>query len=155
MTTKLQERDINSQVNAANVAQITPGTTNRHRQLGMQTNWWTVKETFSVSSVICTLLFVTSVGAGMVTSRSWHFLVFVPLNICKPFIKALKCASNCKISTIDVQFTASHLKLEKIQLKEQDRAAGIHFCSSWCRVSREKNTLQNKMTYCISLSQWI
>lgn len=53
MKTKLQESNMNSQVNAANLAP--PKTTYRHRQLGMQTNQWTVKETFSVSSAICTL----------------------------------------------------------------------------------------------------
>lgn len=65
---------------------------NRHRQLGMQTNWWTVKETFSVSSVICTLLFITCAGADMVTSRPWHlffFCFFETLNFWKPFHKTM------------------------------------------------------------------
>lgn len=109
-------------------------TKNRHRQLGMQTNWWTVKETFSVSSVICNLFH------HLRRCRWWRvhpdpslFLFHSPPVILwrltfLTFHKAFKCT--CEILAANTQFTASHLKLERIQLKEEDRAAGIHLCSS-------------------------
>lgn len=49
---KLHERDINSQSVLQRWPRLHQKKNNRHRQLGMQTNWWTVQETFSVSSVI-------------------------------------------------------------------------------------------------------
>lgn len=67
MKTKLQDSNMNSQVSAANLAP--PKTRDSHRQLGMQTNQWTAKGTFSVSRVFFACAFISSVSADMATSK--------------------------------------------------------------------------------------
>lgn len=94
---------------------------NRHRQLGMHTKWWTVKETFTLSSVKYSL-------SPLQVETWWrihpHVSFFVPYK----FKKELYWGTwNCK----------SLKNWRKKVFKKRKKAAGVHFCSSQRTVEKE------------------